>query len=105
MNDVSGLADRSNTFANFLAVTRKFVYHRVYIFHIILPEKEIWKKIISQTNVFNIFPSSVPDQNVARLLQSNVERTRTKYLPASYLWINKPFIELANDNEKRCSRD
>ena len=105
MNDVSGLADRSNTFANFLTVTRRFVYHRAYIFHIILPEKEIWKKIISQTNVFNIFPSSVPDQNVARLLQSNVERTRTKYLPASYLWINKPFIELAKDNEKRCSRD
>ena len=55
MENVSGLADRSNTFANFLTVTRKFGYHCIYIFHIILPEKEKWKKIISQTNVFNIF--------------------------------------------------
>ena len=60
MDDVSGLADRSNTFANFLAVTRKFSYHCVYMFHIISPEKEIWKKTISQKNIFNIFPASVP---------------------------------------------
>ena len=26
----------------------------------------------------------------------------TKYLPARSLWINKPSIELANDNEKTC---
>ena len=56
---ISGLADRSNTFASFLTETRKLCYHWVCIFHIILLEKEIWKKI-SQTNVFNIFPSSVP---------------------------------------------
>ena len=49
--DVSGLANRSNTFANFLTVTRKFGYHCLYIFHIILPEKQNWKKIISQTNI------------------------------------------------------
>ena len=90
-DDVSGLADRSNTFANFLIVTRKFGYHCVYIFHIILPEKEVWKKIISQINVFNIFPSSVPYPTVARLLQSNVVRMTTKYLPARSLWINKTF--------------
>ena len=102
MDDVSGLADRSNTFTNFLTVARKFGYHCVYIFRIILPEKEIWKKVISQTTVFNIFPLSVPYQTVVRLLQSNVVRTTTKYLPARSLWINKPFIELANDNEKTC---
>ena len=102
MDDVSHLADRSNTFANFSTITRKFGYHCVYIFHIILPEKEIWKKIISQTNVLNIFPSLVQYQTVARLLQSNMVRTITKYLPARSLWINKLFIELANDNEKTC---
>ena len=95
MDNVSGLADRSNIFANFLTV-----YHCVYIFHIILPEKEIWKEIISQTNVFNVFPSSVPFQTVARLLQSNIVGTTTKYLPAGSLWINKLFIELANHNEE-----
>ena len=44
----------------------------------------------------------VPYQTVTRLLQSNVERTKTKYLPARSLWISKFFIKLANDNEKRC---
>ena len=101
MDDVAGLADPSNTFPNFLTVTRKFGYHCVYIFHIILLEKEIWKKIMSQTNVFNIFPSSVPYQTVARLLQSNVVRTTTKYISARSLWINKLFIDLANDNVLR----
>ena len=55
-----------------------------------------------QTNIFSIFPSSVPYQTVARLLQSNVVRTTTKYLPAWSLWIDKLFIELANVNEKTC---
>ena len=102
MDNVPGLADRSNIFANFLTVTRKFGYHCVYIFHIILPEKEIWKEIISQTNVFNVFSSSVPFQTVARLLQLNIVGTTTKYLPARSLWINKLFIELANHDEKTC---
>ena len=44
MDSISGLHDRSNTFASFLIVTKKFGHHWVYIFHIILPEKEIWKK-------------------------------------------------------------
>ena len=44
MDNISGLADRSNTFTSFLIVTKKFGHHWVYIFHIILPEKEIWKK-------------------------------------------------------------
>ena len=41
MEDVSDLANRSNIFGSFLTVTRKFGYHYVYIFHTILPEKEI----------------------------------------------------------------
>ena len=103
LDDVSGLADRSNTFTNFLTVTRKFGYHWVYISHITLPEKQILKKIISQTNAFNIFPSSIPYQTVARLLQSNVVRTTTKYLPPRSLWMNSFFFfELANDDEKTC---
>ena len=74
----------------------------MYIFQIILPEKEIWIKIISQTNIFNVFPASVPFQTVARLLHANVVRTTTKYLPATALWINKLFIGLANEYEKTC---
>ena len=52
-------------------------------------------------NVFNILRSSDLYQTVGRLQQSNDVRTTTKYLPARSLWINKLFIELANDNEKQ----
>ena len=76
MNDVFGLANRSNIFASFLIATRKFGYHCVYIFHIILPEKEIWKKIISQTN---IFPASVPSETITKVLQTNFLRRATRY--------------------------
>ena len=55
MDDVSGLADSSTKFANFLTVARKFKYHCLYIFHAIHPEKAIWKTILSQTNLLNIF--------------------------------------------------
>ena len=60
MNDVSGLADTSAKFASFLTVARKFKYHCLYIFHTIHPEKSIWKTILLQTNLLNIFPASVP---------------------------------------------
>ena len=44
MDDVSGIADSCKEFANFLTVSRKYIYHCVYVFHMIIPEKEIWKK-------------------------------------------------------------
>ena len=52
MDDVS---DVSKKFANFLTVSRKFDYNCVYVFHFIVPASQIWEKIISQTNIFNIF--------------------------------------------------
>ena len=55
MDDVSGLADTSSKFASFLTVARKYKYHCLYIFHTIHPEKSIWKTILSQTNILNIF--------------------------------------------------
>ena len=41
MDDVSGLADLSSKFTNFLTVARKFAYHCLYIFHAVHPEKAI----------------------------------------------------------------
>ena len=55
MDDVSGVADVSKKFANFLTVSRKFDYNCVYVFHFTVPASQIWEKIISQTNIFNIF--------------------------------------------------
>ena len=56
MDDVSGVADNCKIFADFLTVSRKYKHHCVYVFHAIAPETQIWKKKLSQTNIFNIFP-------------------------------------------------
>ena len=37
MDDVSGLADKSNEFCSFLTVSRKYRYSCIYIFHIVFP--------------------------------------------------------------------
>ena len=71
MDDVSGVADISKKFANFLTVSRKFGYHCVYVFHVVSPSTQIFQKIISQTNIFNIFPASVPNNTVSKTLQNN----------------------------------
>ena len=101
-DDVSGLADNSNKFASFLTVARKYKYNCVYIFHTIYPEKATWKTILSQTNIFNIFPASVSLNSVKRILDGSCVRKTTRYIPRSLLWINRLFIELANKSQKVC---
>ena len=101
-DDVSGLADHSNKFASFLTVARKYKYNCVYIFHTIYPEKATWKTILSQTNIFNIFPASVSLNSVRRILDGSCVRKSSKYIPRSQLWINRLFIELANKSQKVC---
>ena len=69
MDNVSELADESKKFASFLTVG-KFNYICVYIFQIIYPEKSIWRTILSQINMFNIFLASVSLDHVRRTLES-----------------------------------
>ena len=103
MDDVSGLADLSTKFANFLTVARKFCYHRLYIFHAIHPGKAIWRTIVSQTNLLNIFPASVPLSTVKKVLEAICICNSNKYIPLNSLWVTKLFIRLANeDSEKTC---
>ena len=103
MDDVSDLTDLSTKFANFLTVARKFGYHCLYIFHLIHPEKAIWRTILSQTNLLNIFPASVPLSTVKKVLEANCIRNSNKYIPVNSLWVTKLFIRLANDDsEKTC---
>ena len=47
MDDVSGLADESKKFAAFVAVTRKYNYNFVYIFHTVSWKKQFDINIIS----------------------------------------------------------
>ena len=41
MDDISGLPDSCKELADFIAITRKYRYHCIYLFHIITPDKEI----------------------------------------------------------------
>ena len=101
-DDVSGLADDSKKFASFLTVARKYNYNCIYAFHTIYTEKTNWRTILSQTNIFNIFPASVPISSVKKILELSCIRKTSKYIPQASLWISRLFIELANKNDKVC---
>ena len=102
IDEVSGVVDVSKKLANFLTVSRKIGYNCVYIFHVIVPASQIWQKIISQTNVFNIFPASVPHNTVSKIIQSNCILQSNKYVPTRSLRLNRIFTDLANSHEKHC---
>ena len=64
MDDVSGLADKSGEFANFLTVSRKYGITYVYIFYTIYPKytrhiyyitRQNWQKIMSHGKIFIFF--------------------------------------------------
>ena len=81
MDDVSGLADKSDDFANFLTVSRKYGITCVYIFHTIYPSRQNWQMIMSQTQIFNFFPGSIQAGAIVRLLSSFAIRFKNGYLP------------------------
>ena len=102
MIDVSGLADSSSKFASFLTVARN-IFNGSYIFHSIHPEKSVWKTILSQTNLLNIFPASVPLNTVKKVLEANCIRNSNKYIPVNSLWVTKLFMRLVNnESENTC---
>ena len=80
MDNVSGVADISTKIANFLTVSRNFGYHCVYVSHVISPSTQICQRVISQTNIFNIFPASVPHNTVSKILKSNCIAQTRKYV-------------------------
>ena len=89
MEDVSIIAENCKKFAEFLTVCKKYRYHSIYVFHIIMPKTQIWKKILSKT-----FPSSVPYNTVAKILQSNCTQTTTKYVSVCSMWLNRVLVTL-----------
>ena len=46
MDDVSGLADKSDDFANFLTVSRKFNFICICVFHTMYPTRSSWQMIL-----------------------------------------------------------
>ena len=55
MDDVSDLADRSETFINFLTISRKYGLTCVYIFHTIYQSRQNCQMILSQTKILKTF--------------------------------------------------
>ena len=102
MDDVSGLADRSNEFANFLTVSRKYGVTCVYIFHTIYPTRQNWQMIMSQTKIFNFFPGSVQASSIVRILSSFASRYRNTYIPNRNIWINRLYFDISNSKLKQC---
>ena len=100
MDDVSGLADKSDEFANFLTVSRKYGITCVYIFHTIYPTRQNWQMIMSQTKIFIFFPGSVQGSWILRILSLP---TDIKTLIAHRnIWINRLYFEISNSQEKQC---
>ena len=102
MDDVSGLAEKSNNFADFLTVSRKFGCICLYIFNIIYPTKSIWQMILSQTKSFNIFPSTIQLGNILKILTNNCDRDTINYIPAKNFWINWLYLSLSNESKYSC---
>ena len=102
MDDVSGLADKSNEFCSFLTVSRKYRYNCIYVFHIVFPQLTNWQMILSQTKILNIFPSAVQLGNIYKLLSNNCNRETLKYIPKRELWINRLYFEIANRKDYSC---
>ena len=98
-DDVSGLADESKKFASFLIIARKFNYTCMYIFHIIYPEKSIWRTILFQTNIFNLFPASVSLAHM-NFIKRLYKKNQKVYSAISAL--DQQTIELANRNDWVC---
>ena len=58
--------------------------------------------ILSQTKLFNIFPSAVQLGNISKLLTNNCDRETLKYIPKRELWINRLYFEIANRKDYSC---
>ena len=70
MDDIAGLAEKSETFVNFLTVSKKFGLTCVYVFHTIYRTRENWQMILGQTKIFNIFPGSIQTSLIVKILSS-----------------------------------
>ena len=68
MDDVYGLANKSEEFSNFLTVSRKYGFSYLYVFHTVYPGRQGWEMIMSQTHIFNFFPGSIHSSRILKTL-------------------------------------
>ena len=102
MDDVSGLADKSQEFSNFLTVSRKYGFSCLYVFHTIYPGRQNCEMIMSQTHIFNLFPGSIHSSRILKTLSLFASRQKNTYLPNQQVWLNKLYFQISNSKEKKC---
>ena len=102
MEDVSGLADKSEDFSNFLTVSRKYGFSCIYVFHTIYRGRQSWEMIMSQTHIFNFFPGSIHSSRILKTLALFASRQKNSYLPNQQIWLNKLYFKISNSKEKKC---
>ena len=102
MDDVSGLADGSDEFANFLTVSQKYGLTCVYIFHTIYWTRQNWQMIMLRTKIFNFFPGSVHASSIIKILSSFESRYKNNFITNRNLWINWLYCEISNSRQKQC---
>ena len=104
MDDVLGLANKSNDFANFLTVSQKFDFTCVYVFHTMYPARSNWQMILSQTKIFNTSPGPLQTSLVIKILSSycNMYAYEYVYIPHRDLRLKRIYFEISNSSEKNC---
>ena len=84
MDDVSGLADKSEEFSNFLTFSRKYGFSCLYVFHTIYPGRQSWEMIMSQTHIFNFFPGSIHSSRILKTLSLFASRQKNTFLTSRF---------------------
>ena len=102
MDDVSGLADKSEEFSNFLTASRKYGFSCLYVFHTIYSGRQSWEMIMSQTHIFNFFPGSIHSSRILKTLSLFASRQKNTYLPNQQVWLNRLYFQISNSKEKKC---
>ena len=102
MNDVSGFADKSEHFANFLTVSRKHGFSCLYVFHTIYPNRQNGEMIMAQTHIFNFFPGSIRSSKILNTLSLFANQYKNSYVPSRNIWLNKLYFDISTSKEKQC---
>ena len=101
MDDVSMFANKSDEFANFLTVFRKYGITCVYIFHTIYPNWQNWQMILSQTQIF-FFPGSAQSSLIIKILSTFANRYKNTYVPTRNIWINRLYYNISTSRQRQC---
>ena len=101
MDDVSGLADKSDEVAFFILFHVNMVLH-VFTFFIqfIQPDKVGWWLCLKQKYLF--FSESVQASWILRILSSFANRYKNTFIAHRNIWINRLYFEISNSQEKQC---